>query len=199
VASHFAKASPDLGFDLIIEVTDALNDRPGALNAFCADAVAAIRASNPQRMILISPRVRSAPENLDELVIPAGAGPNLMAEWHFYASGPSKTNAAKQWTTGTEAEKRLIADKIASAQAWQQATGRRTWVGAWMPGDYNDGDTCSVAEQVAFARHVACQLDAAGVPFAANSDTKFYDRDALTWIAEMQPVVQAFLHPGPCP
>ena len=31
-----------------------------------------------------------------------------MAEWHFYASGPDKTNEKKLWTTGTDAEKKLI-------------------------------------------------------------------------------------------
>ena len=34
-----------------------------------------------------------------------------MAEWHFYASGPDKINEKKLWTTGTDAEKKLITDK----------------------------------------------------------------------------------------
>ena len=46
-----------------------------------------------------------------------------MAEWHFYASGPDKTNEKKLWTTGTDAEKKLITDKIQTALAWQQQTG----------------------------------------------------------------------------
>ena len=46
-----------------------------------------------------------------------------MAEWHFYASGPDKINEKKLWTTGTDAEKKLITDKIQTALAWQQQTG----------------------------------------------------------------------------
>ncbi len=199
VASHLASAGPDLSFDLIIEVTDALNDQPDTLNAFYASAVAAIRQSNPQRMLFISPRIRSAPEHLTELVVPAVAGPNLMAEWHFYAAGPSKTSAAKLWTTGTAAEKQLITDKIALALAWQKATGRRSWVGAWMPGNYNDANDYSVPEQVAFSHFVSCQLQQAAIPYAVNSDTKFYDRDKQAWIADMAPVLSSFLAPQPCP
>ena len=45
-----------------------------------------------------------------------------MAEWHFYASGPDKINEKKLWTTGTDAEKKLITDKIQTALAWQQQT-----------------------------------------------------------------------------
>ena len=35
-----------------------------------------------------------------------------MAEFHFYASGPSPTNTEKLWTNGNEAEKNLIRNKI---------------------------------------------------------------------------------------
>ena len=42
-------------------------------------------------------------------------------------------NEKKLWTTGTDAEKKLITDKVQTALAWQQQTGIPTWVGAWMP------------------------------------------------------------------
>ena len=70
---------------------------------------------------------------MSELKIPSAHNGYLMAEWHFYASGPDKINEKKLWTTGTDAEKKLITDKIQTALAWQQQTGIPTWVGAWMP------------------------------------------------------------------
>ena len=88
---------------------------------------------------------------MSELKIPSAHNGYLMAEWHFYASGPDKTNEKKLWTTGTDAEKKLITDKIQTALAWQQQTGIPTWVGAWMPGNYNKGNTYSVEEQTVFA------------------------------------------------
>ena len=69
---------------------------------------------------------------MSELKIPSAHNGYLMTEWHFYASGPDKINEKKLWTTGTDAEKKLITDKIQTALAWQQ-TGIPTWVGAWMP------------------------------------------------------------------
>ena len=52
---------------------------------------------------------------MSELKIPSAHNGYLMAEWHFYASGPDKTNEKKLWTTGTDAEKKLITDKIQTA------------------------------------------------------------------------------------
>ena len=86
-----------------------------------------------------------------------------MAEWHFYASGPDKANEKKLWTTGTDAEKKLITDKIQTALAWQQQTGIPTWVGAWMPGNYNKGNTYSVEEQTVFAGFMTKALSDAGI------------------------------------
>ena len=114
-----------------------------------------------------------------------------MAEWHFYAAGPSKTNEKKLWTTGTDEEKALITDKINTALKWQEETGIPTWVGAWMAGNYNDGDDYSVKEQVVFATFMTESLDNAGIPFAVNSDTKFYDREKNKWIGKMEPLRDA--------
>lgn len=101
VSTHFAKASPELSFDLIIEVTDALSKQPAMLNSFYDKAVSAIRATNPTRILLISPVQRSSPLELHTLAIPAQADHHLMVEWHFYAAGPSPTGTTKTWTTGT--------------------------------------------------------------------------------------------------
>ena len=199
VARRYRQVSPLLSFDILIEVTGPLSRQPETLNALYEQVVAEIRRSNPTRIIFISPRARSDPERLSELRIPTQANGYLMAEWHFYAAGPSPTNPQKRWTTGTPAEKRLVEQKIAAALAWQRQTGLYTWVGAWMPGDYNHGNHYSVAQQVQFATFVACRLDAAHIPFAVNSDTKFYDREAHRWLPQMAPVVDAVLHPHCAP
>lgn len=191
VSEHYKDYSYLLSFDLIIEVTDALNKEPERLNEIYESIVNEIRKSNPNRILMISPRVRSNPAYLNELKIPTKHNGYLMAEWHFYASGPSKNNKEKLWTTGTDEEKEIIIDKIGLALEWQKKTGIPTWVGAWMPGDYNDGDNYSVEEQAVFAKFVSNELDKANIPFAVNSDTKFYDRQNNTWYDEMLPVLNA--------
>lgn len=191
VAERYRNYSHLLAFDLLIEATDSLNKQPEKLNELYERTVAEIRKTNEDRIIMISPRLRSDPEYLKELKIPSQHNGYLIAEWHFYAAGPSKTNEKKLWTTGSEKEKKLVDDKISAALAWQKNTGVPTWVGAWMPGNYNDGNDYSINEQVEFAKYMRQQLDKAGIPFAVNSDTKFYDRQSNKWIEKMQPVFQA--------
>ena len=172
----------------MIESSDAINKLPDTLNEMYEQTVAEIRKTNPDRIIMISPRLRSDPNYLSELKIPSAHNGYIMAEWHFYASGPDKTNEKKLWTTGTDAEKKLITDKIQTALAWQQQTGIPTWVGAWMPGNYNKGNTYSVEEQTVFAGFMTKALSDAGIPFAVNADTKYYNAAENTWISSMQPV-----------
>lgn len=188
VSKHYKSYSNLLSFDLIIEVTDELNKKPDTLNEAYEKIVSAIRVNNPNRIIMISPVVRSSPENLSKLKIPSTSKGYLMAEWHFYAAGPSKTSKEKLWTSGTEEEKKLITDKINCALQWQKANNIPTWVGAWMPGNYNDGNNYTVDEQVTFAKFMTKSLSDAQIPFDINSDAKFYDRENNKWIQKMQPV-----------
>jgi hypothetical protein len=187
-----------VSFDLLIEVTDALSKYPEKLNDLYEKTVSKVRETHPNRLIFISPRVRSSPYYLHELKIPSQHNGFILAEWHFYASGPSKTKATKLWTTGSAAEQQIIQQKIQKALDWQQKTGLYSWVGAWMAGDYNEGNHYTVPEQVQFATFVTCALDKAKIPHAVNSDTKFYDREQNQWVAEMQPVLNAILKPS-CP
>lgn len=191
VAERYKDKSYLLSFDLLIEATDALNKQPEKLNELYERIVAEVRKTNPQRIVIISPRLRSDAQYLSELKIPSQANGYLMAEWHFYAAGPSKTNDRKLWTIGTENEKKLIIDKINYALEWQKKTNIPTWVGAWMPGNYNDGDNYSIEEQVIFAEFMTSALVDAQIPFAINSDAKFYDRETNNWIDNMQPVFNA--------
>lgn len=188
VSDRYQDVSPLLAFDLLIEATDALNKQPEKLNEIYERIVSEIRETNPTRIIMISPRLRSDAAYLNELVIPSAHNGYLMAEWHFYASGPSKTNARKLWTTGTDYEKALIQEKVNLALSWQERTGIPTWVGAWMPGNYNYENDYSIGEQVTFASYMTSALTKAGIPFAVNSDTKFYDRETNQWVDKMKPV-----------
>ena len=188
VAERYQDVSYLLSFDLLIEATDQLNQQPDRLNELYEAVTTEIRKTNPERILFISPRMRSDAAYLAELEIPTDHNQYLMAEWHFYAAGPSKENERKKWTTGTEEEKQLIRDKIEAAVLWQNQTGIRTWVGAWMPGNYNDGNDYSIEEQMVFAQFVTESLEESGIPFAVNSDTKFYDRESQQWVEEMIPL-----------
>ncbi len=184
-AEVFKDYPKELSFDLIIEVTEKLNKDPKILNDFYKKAIAEIRKTNPKRIILISPRIRSAPEYLGELEFPKN-DKNIMAEFHFYASGPDKKNPKKKWTTGTEEEKKLIRNKIKLVLDFQKKTGRRVWVGAWMAGNYNKGNDYSIAEQEKFATFVVGELQKAKIPYAINSGKRFYNYEKKKPIKEME-------------
>ncbi len=181
VAERYKDKSYLLAFNLIIEPSDSLNGQPEVLNNIYEKIVTEVRKTNPSRIIMIAPMYRSDPTYLKDLRIPSKHNGYLMAEWHFYAAGPDKTNIKKQWTTGTKYEKQLITDKINIALKWQQETGIPTWVGAWMPSNYNTGNSYSIKEQIVFSNYMTTALDNAKIPFAVNSDTKFYDRKTNKW------------------
>ena len=184
MAERCKDLSPKVSFDLIVEPSDKVKKDVAELNSLYEDCVATIRKTNPKRIIFIAPPKLSHPEGLKYLQAPSQSNGYLMAEWHFYAAGPSKTNNKKRWTSGTAEEKQLIKKSIKVAVDWQKETGIYTWVGAWMPGDYNKGDNYSVKEQIEFASFMTQQLDKYGIPFAINSDDKFYDYQAEQWIPQ---------------
>lgn len=195
MATHFENTSSLVSFDIIIEPTDALNTNSDALNMVYEKSVSAIRESSPTRIIFIAPRVRADPTNLSELSIPTQANGYLMIEWHFYAAGPSKTNTTKLWTTGTDSEKKLIDTKIQAAVDWSKTHQILTWVWAWMPGDYNDGNNYTIEEQRVFAHFMSCELQKNNIPYAANQWNKFYDDQNNTWLSDMYPVLQEIISP----
>lgn len=191
VAQRYKDKSHLLSFDLLIEATDALNKQPEKLNEIYEQLVTEIRKTNPTRIIMMSPRLRSDATYLSELKVPTNHNNYMMAEWHFYAAGPSKTNEKKLWTSGTKEEQDRITEKINLALSWQEDTGIPTWVGAWMPGNYNDGNDYTIEEQVSFATFMTQSLSKSNIPFAVNSDTKFYSRRTNQWIEDMKPVFRA--------
>jgi len=195
VAERFADYPPQLSFDLFIEPGKQMNDHLDVLRDYYRRALAAVRQTNPTRVVFLAPRRAAHPEFLPELDDLFASDHYLAAESHFYASGPSKKKEKRLWTNGTPAERALIERQIEYATGWRQQTGVPVWIGAWMPGNYNKGNDYTIAEQVRFAHFMACSLRAARLPYAVNADQKFYDINKKAWIPEMLPVVREITHP----
>ena len=191
VAKRYRSRSYLLSYDLIVEPSPKVGVE--TLNEFYRRALAAIREIDPNRIVILAPANRSDPYMLRHLWTPSDN--YVMVEWHFYASGPSKRNPRKLWTTGTEEERRLVEGRVEAAMRWSRERGIPIWVGAWMPGNYNKGNDYSVEEQVRFATFVSCTLRRAGIPYAINADTHFYDMWRKEWREEMIPVLEAVLRP----
>lgn len=174
IAEHYAHSSHRLVFNLNIEWNDVAGKDYEAINLYNQTMADIIRQSNPTRILILSPAKLSSPAYLDQMVIPTSCGDYVMAEWHLYAAGPSKDpNSKKYWLTGTEEEMQNIRDIINLGVEWQERTGIPTWVGAWMPGNYNKGDDYTVEEQCVFASFMKSELERHDLPWAVNSLDKF--------------------------
>ena len=206
VARTFKKYPYRLAYDLVIEPAKKIKKHNERLNLYYAKATAAIHAIDPNRIVIVAANKISNPYELVHLVVPKPTT-YMMAEWHFYAAGPKRDNPKKQWTTGTAFEKQLITDKIRAAKSWSARMGIPTWVGAWMPNNYNkkgtrsrrttdgapDGGDHTVSEQLAFAAFMSRSLQQAGIPFAINSDTKYFDREHNRWYPSRKALLDTIL------
>jgi Cellulase (glycosyl hydrolase family 5) len=201
--------SLEIGLNLIIETTGSLlrtnNARLNLCYLRCAEA---IQVYSQNRILICGTNDISNPYELPNLSLPAPTNQSI-AEWHMYAAGPSRITKNKLWTTGTDAEKKLITDRIDFARNWSVRTGIPTWVGAWMAADFNQDDdpkaysthvdgapasaNYTIEEQTSFAAFMVGTLRAAGIPFAVNSDTKFFDREANVFYESVKPVLDAIL------
>lgn len=192
IAKRYSDYSHKLLFNINIEWTDVAGKDSAIVNNYYRQITPVIRSSNPTRILIYSPIKISAPEYLSQMQIPASAGQYVMAEWHFYAAGPTKDPTNKKyWTTGTAEQKKLIYDEVKIAVDWQTQTGIPTWVGAWMAGNYNDGNDYTAAEQVVFASFMTHVLDSVEIPWAINTIDKFYDYTNNCWRDSMLVVIEA--------
>ena len=197
LAYQFKGLSLDsIAFNLIIETTGVIPD--AQLNSLYDRCYKVIQALAPGRICIVCPNRISNPERWPDLIVP---GPYCAVECHQFAAGPSRTEKARLWTTGTETEKVPIIAKLDKMAAYAKATGIPVWFGAVMAGDYNSDDgsdlTCSysVAEQAYFADWIMIESRNRGIPVAWNSDTKMFDLETCTWIESQAPIVSAMLSP----
>ena len=202
MAEYFKDYPDELTFNILIEISGTYKDNFTAMNSFYVDVLKAIRETNPHRIVIFPPVKISDPEQLENLVIPGETDLYTMAEWHFYAAGPNTTIGNKKyWNDGsTQAERDNINEPIQIALNWMQKTGYKTWVGAWMAGNYNKGNDFTIPQQVGFASYMTRQLDEAQIPWSINAGNKYYDYENQKWFnvtsdAAGIPVRDAILDP----
>jgi len=205
VATTFKDYPYTVSYDLIIETTKKVKKHNDRLNLLYERVTKAIRKIDPKRIVIVAPNKISNPYELPKLKVPTPTD-YMMVEWHFYAAGPKKHNRKKQWTTGTKREKKLITDKVDFAYNWSKQHHIPTWVGAWMANNYNEvnrnktlpdgapaGGEYSIEDQKVFARFMRESLVSSGIPYAVNSDTKFFNRKTNQWYGSMSGVLDVIL------
>jgi len=161
LAKTFKNYPYTLSYDLIIEPGRKLNRKYNLLNNFYKKAYNEIRKIDKKRIIMWAPTRRSNPRFLSKTWYPKDN--YIMAEWHMYAAGPKNDY------------KKMIPIKTKMAYNWSVKHHIPTWVGAWMPGNYNHGDNYSKKEQITFSKFMIENLAKYHTPFAINADKQFYN------------------------
>jgi len=162
LAKTFKNYPFTLSYDLIIEPGRRLNRKYDLLNDFYKKAYKAIRKIDKKRIIMWAPTRRSNPRFLSKTWYPKN-DKYIMAEWHMYAAGPKPDY------------KRVIPIKTKIAYQWSLKHHIPTWMGAWMPGNYNHGNTYTLKQQIKFSIFMIQNLAKYHIPFAINADKQFYN------------------------
>ena len=134
LAARYAEWPARLCFELLNEPRDALV--PARWNALLARALTVVRASNPDRAVLVGPARMNTVEALPELVLPRTI--SLVVTVHYYApmefthQGAAWTAGADQWlgtTWGDDADRAAVRRDLAAAAAWAGAQGHPLFIG----------------------------------------------------------------------
>jgi len=187
VAAHFAKRpATRLWFEIENEPHDELTN--SNLVATLAPALAEIRATNPNRPVVIGGGNWSGIDSLATLELPDD--PNVHPTFHYYEpfdfthqgatwAGPVPKAHTRDYGTPVDAE-RLLAD-VAKLEAYVARTGRTPFMGE--TGAY-DGGT-SLAERIKYHAIVRQAFEPSGIGMCAWAYTNtfpFWDRRTKQWL-----------------
>jgi endoglucanase len=153
IAEQYADLPPSVYFEIANEPSWAASASFGddtavsadAWNALVARVIPAIRATNPQRTIVVSSALWSVPQAIPDLVLPADDD-HLIATFHQYNPLPfthqgSWIAGSDAWIgttwTGTSDEVAALQDTMNDAVCWSRDTGVPLFLGEFS--SYNAG------------------------------------------------------------
>jgi endoglucanase len=199
IAEHY-KGYPEI---LILE---PLNEPQGNLgtnqwNSLLKQAIAVIRKSNPDRILVAGPAWSNTIDNLKFLQIPKDDR-NIIVSVHCYdpiefthQGAPWVTwHDANTWMgtkwTGTESQKKAIASKFDIAAAWSKQNNCPVNLGEF--GSFNKADMDSRACYTKFLADAAVERGFSFDYWQFDSDFAVYDTKTDTWI---KPILESLIPP----
>jgi len=189
VAPRYAESPDKMLFELLNEPFDALT--PALWNEYLLELHTLIRASNPQRTLIIGPGFWNNIDHLEELRLPDDD--NIIVTVHYYRpmafthQGALWANyqdaVGTEWPATSEA-RQLIATDFAKAQAWSEQHKRPLYLGEF--GVYDKADMDSRARYTSFmARHIE-SLGWSWGYWQFDSDFVVYDIDNDRWVVPLR-------------
>jgi len=199
IAEHYKDRPPALALELLNEPHDKLTAEKW--NRTATETIAAIRAANPTRRIVVGPVGWNAIGELDTLVLPE-QDRNLVVTVHYYSpfqfthqgagwvGGEASKWIGTKWT-GTRAEKWAVARDLDKAIAWAVKHRRPIYLGEF--GAYSKGDLESRARWTRFVADEAIARKMGLGYWEFCSGFGVYDPERRQWI---EPLKEALLPSG---
>jgi endoglucanase len=199
IAARYAGHSGRLCFELLNEPRGHLT--AARWNAVLAEALAVVRAVNPERTVIIGPAEMNGPEALAELSVPDDD--HLIATIHYYApfefthQGAGWVEGADRWlgrTWGNTADETAVRDDLAKVAAWGRDRRIPLFVGEF--GAFSRAGMASRARWTTFVRAEAERLGMSWAYWEFGTDFGAFDLDLAAW---REPLRRALLGDGNSP
>jgi endoglucanase len=184
ISTHFADRSGPLAFELLSEPRSALT--PSAWNALLPTALRAVRAVDPERLVVAGGAEASTLAGLRHLDLPRDD--RLIATLHYYEPF-SFTHQGANWEPGSDAwrgtgwgspaEFAAVTADLEEAAAWAKRHGVALYVG-----EYGTIESADDESRVRWTRHVRRELERLGLPWAYwdfGTDFGLYDLTLSRW------------------
>jgi endoglucanase len=198
IAGRYRDRPADLLFEILNEPHDRLTDE--RWQQMFPQLLAAIRASNPERVVILGPGHYNNLKSLDKLRLPE-EDRRLIATFHYYSpfefthQGASWVKGSQKWNgkawEGTPKEREALQKDFERAAAWAKEHRRPLYLGEF--GAYSQADMASRAR---WTRAVVREAQRHGMSWAYwefASGFGAYDLQARAW---RQPLLRALLDGG---
>jgi endoglucanase len=198
MATRYADAPDSVLFELLNEPNGNLT--PKLWNSFLPEALAVVRASNPQRTVVVGPGGWNSTGELRQLALPEDDR-RLLVTVHYYdphrfthqgASWEGREKDVGYEWRATEAERHAIEREFQTAQQWGTQHQRPIFLG-----EFGVYDAADMASRVRWTSFVARTAESHGWSWAYwqfDSDFIVYDIDAGKWV---RPIRDALIPPAP--
>jgi endoglucanase len=196
IATRYRDRPDRLFFELLNEPNDKLSEE--RWNAMVPKALDVVRATDPERVVVVGPGHWNALGSLDKLALPE-QDRRLIVTFHYYSpfefthQGAEWVRDSQKWKgrtwTGSAKETEELGKDFAKAAAWAKKNERPLFVGEF--GAYKVADTDSRAR---WTRAVAREAEKHGFSWAYwefGAGFGAYDPEAKAW---RQPLLKALLN-----
>jgi endoglucanase len=191
IATRYKNRSPKLLFELLNEPHERLDGDPW--NALAARTLAAVRESNPTRVVLIGPGYWNNVRDLPKLRLPPDR--NLIVAIHNYdpfafthQGMPHMPRFPRGPTCCDADQRKLVTDALDAARRWSQETGYPLHLG-----EFGANTAADMASRENYARMVRDEAERRGIGWTYwefASDFGMYSPADGSWI---EPIRRALL------